>query len=111
MIASFTKAPTELSEIYAKTRAPALVELTEENEEDEEDEPGSSGTSHAGAGAGASDAASSMREAQEAMQKRGEMLTLLAAKGEAMAKDTEDFRAQAKAKRKQLEAKSKRWGF
>ena len=109
MIASFTKAPTELSEIYAKTRAPALVELTEEDEEDEEDEPGSSGTSHAGAGA--SDAASSMREAQEAMQKRGEMLTLLAAKGEAMAKDTEDFRAQAKAKRKQLEAKSKRWGF
>jgi len=111
MLPSFSTAPTNLSEVYVKTRAAATVaySLDEEDEEDEEDGDDNSKAKHAkGATAGV---ASSMREAKEAMQKRGEMLSLLAAKGEAFQNETDDFRAAAKAKRKQLEAKSKRWGF
>jgi len=105
MLPSFSTAPTNLSEVYVKTRAAASAGDMQEGDADDYSE-GDSSTYHA-----AHDAASAMREAKEAMQKRGEMLSLLAAKGEAFQNDTDDFRAAATAKRKQLEAKFRRWGF
>ncbi len=105
--------PTDLEELYRKTRMAgnaAEFEVEEESESSKDSKQFSKAATNA-ARSGATDAASAMREAKQNLEKRGEMLTVMAAKSEVVAADSDDFRKTAKEQRIQLEAKKNRWGF
>ena len=105
--------PTDLEELYRKTRMAgnaAEFEVEEESESSKDSKQFSKAATNA-ARSGATDTASAMREAKQNLEKRGEMLTVMAAKSEVVAADSDDFRKTAKEQRIQLEAKKNRWGF
>jgi len=116
---SMKEAPTDLSEVYKMTRGSsasrsAISSFAEEDEEsgserDTNDPYGSHSEEYVKQKS--ADAMAAMKEARDALEQRGEKLSILANKSDNLSQDTQDFKNNSAVMRKQLEAKKKRWGL